>query len=135
MSYILKKALTEMVSGAKFFGDTMRPNWAQSDYKFALFCIQEGIVTQAELEDMVRKRLLAWGRENYDWLRKKGVHKKWPDHSPCPSALAFAIHEGELAPREIAKIEFDHGDTAETFGLSLINDLVSVTSAQLLQPE
>ena len=134
MSYTLRRALAEVIGTAQFFGDSMRPTWPEYHYEFVRFCLRPEIVSEKELQEMVRKRLLSWGREMYRW-HVQARKTRWADQVPCPSALAFAIHEGELTCREISKIKFDHGDTAKTFGLELIKDLVSVTTTQLLQPE
>ncbi len=131
MDFVLRKALEELINQAEFFGESMRPTWSETRFKFVVFCLQEQAVSEEELAGMVRTRLLKWGRTNYEWLFKKGGSTKWPDHAPCSSALAFAIREGELTKREVARIKFDHGDTLDTFIESFAKDLVSIAVRQL----
>lgn len=124
MSIHIRTAFEEMLDTTKFFGDSMRPGWTEVQHKFLLFCLQERVVTEAELRTLVRERLLAWGRENYHWLFEKSIMQKWPDHAPCSRALAYAIQEKALPEKAIARIVFDHGDTAETFARRLTGEIL-----------
>lgn len=135
MDNVLRQALEEIINKAEFYGETMRPTWGVTRFKFVQFCLYEKIVSEEELAIMAKARLLSWGRKNYEWLFLKGHFTKWPDHAPCRSALAFAIREGELTEVEIARIKFDHGDTAETFVTAFINDIISRTVIQFCQLE
>lgn len=89
--------------------------WGQTEYNFIKFCLENNIVDLREVRELVHTHLLVLGRKNYDWLFEPGPHQKWPDHSPSPVALAYAIEHGEFSAEELTRIEFDHDDTADTF--------------------
>jgi len=48
-------------------------------------------------------------------MQKERDYSLWADHVGSPECLAYALKKDKFSGREIKKIRFDHGDTAETF--------------------
>ncbi len=90
--------------------------WGEPECDYVALCITHKIVTIREVRELLRKRLMAIGRENYEWvIYEKPTYVRYPDHCPSPPALAFAIQQDEFTEEEIGRITFDHGDTWRTF--------------------
>ncbi len=73
---------------------------------------ENGIIDDSDLEEVLHYAAIAQGKRDYERLKKGNV---WPDHLAQPEFLAYIILKKELSEHEISRINFDHGDTKETF--------------------
>jgi hypothetical protein len=120
----LKQLVLAQVLQIELYGDRISPlcGWDEISSELLHRAIDLGLVTDNVLRDNIHKRLLVLGRESYDQHMKTQTP---PDHVSSPEALGYSLHiSGVFTARERRLIEFDHGDTIETFMAGRIHDLV-----------
>jgi len=131
----LYNTLKEMVANISLYEDHVsRLSWDDDAVKFLSFCLDrdDPIITELKLKELIRQRLKVIGRECYQvYLRNRNP----PDHDLASSvALAFAIRSGELTSKEVAEIEFDHGENQHTFMEGKIDGLIERILLQMKNP-
>ena len=86
-------------------------HWSDKDMKILNIFLQEGVVSKDEVLALLHSRLKELGRNCYEEHRRG----KYPDHTSSPPALAYSLSQGEFTAKEEQCIQFDHGETKETF--------------------
>jgi hypothetical protein len=118
----LKQLVCEQIASLDIYGDnvSVMSGWdAVSTYLLKL-CLRAKLLDEGEVRIEIHKRLLNLGRNCYEQHMKT---QTYPDHVSSPHALAYAIHNDVFTRVELESIEFDHGETLETFMAGEIHDL------------
>lgn len=105
--------------------------WGSLEHRLLMFCLQSEITDKTHLMVIMRLRLQELGRESFD---QHIITDERPDHVVSPHALAFAMRTGALAESEINQIEFDHGDTKDTFMRGVEKTLLETIWKRLVDP-
>lgn len=99
--------------------------WAQSfgseyicinevDKKLLKFLIQENYISRDALMKAVHEGLCASGRYSYQWCMVNPNYNH-PDHAYSPKAFGYAMMHRVFTKEELSKLQFDHGETIESY--------------------
>lgn len=117
----LVEVVADIIKGIDLVEDRInRLGFDNQSARFLKFCLEEEIIQHGTVLYLVEVRLSKIAKRQAD-MSARGT---WADHVSSPHALAYAIQHGEFSPKELRKIRFDHGDTAETFMKGKVDDLV-----------
>lgn len=97
------------------------------------------IIDDASIEGALEEVVFAEARNDYNFLTRRNnvaPYKIWADHVGRPECLAYALQKGQFTDREIRKIPFDHGETAQTFTATYgRQNLLATLREELLNPK
>jgi hypothetical protein len=128
----LKELVLSQVAQLELYGDGISTlyGWDEVSTYLLKLSLRKGILTEGDIRAALHERLLELGRKCYEQHKKTGTY---PDHASSPHAFAYAIHNDEFKQAELSKIEFDHGETLETFMGGEIHDLPEKTLDKLIR--
>jgi len=113
LSYKLKNSVIEELKGIRIY-DLDR--YARQYGEIISFLKEKEIVDNDSIEGSLEIAIIKQARSDFDLMTRKGRHfELYPDHVGKPECLAYALEQEEFTQKEISKIPFDHGETAETF--------------------
>lgn len=109
----LREAVVEDLSNLRlFFFD----NYVQRHAGTFSALREQGVINEQDVQEALKVVVLREARAAYDLMTKKDApYTTYADHVGRPECLAYALKQGEFSRAEIAKIPFDHGQTAQTF--------------------
>ena len=108
--------------------------WQQIEYGYLSFCLKRRVTHMGQVRHLLRSRLKAIGRENYEFLQVNNVLcQQQAVNVPSPVALGYAIEVEELLTFEIQQIKFPLGATADTFMKKERGRLVDTIITQITQ--
>lgn len=114
-------------------------NYARKNERIIDFLYDNAIIDDSSIERALEKAVIAQARGDYEIMTREGrPHTVHADHviSGRPDFLAYALQKGAFSDKEIVKIPFDHGDTAETFQRTYGKvNLLSTLREELLHPK
>lgn len=79
--------------------------------------IDNEYVSKETLEHDVHESICNIGRNMLVWHLTNPL-RNYPDHALSPEAFGYAMKHGAISSEEIARIHFDHGQTADVYILS-----------------
>lgn len=126
----LKELVLAQIAQVELYEDriSMLYGWDEVSSYLLRLSLRRGILGLGDARTKLHERLLQLGRKSYEQHIKTGTY---PDHTSSPHAFAYAIHNDEFTSAELKKIEFDHGETLETFMAGEIHDLPEKTLDKL----
>jgi hypothetical protein len=109
------------------------PFYSRGNSQILAFLHEHEVLDDASIERALEPAVIAQAKKDYDLV----VHKKeYPDHVGRPECLAYAIQQRVFSPRQVRKIQFDHGETPETFCQHYgIENLLANLRQELLNPK
>lgn len=127
----LKQLVLAQVAELDLYADrvALLSSWDEVSTYLLKFCLRRKLLDEGEVRVVIYKRLLEIGYHCYQQHQQTKTH---PDHTSSPHAFAFAIHNDVFSRVELESIEFDHGDTLETFMAGEISDLPEKIFNQLV---
>lgn len=127
----LRQLVLDQVSLLSLCGDriALMSSWDEVSTHLLRLCLRKKLLDEGEVRVEIYKRLLDIGHRCY---KQHMQTKTYPDHTTSPHAFAFAIHNDVFSRVELESIEFDHGDTLETFMAGEISDLPEKIFNQLV---
>ncbi len=102
------------------------------------FLYNKEIIDDKLIENALQEAVIKQARKDYNNMmaRKGREYVLHADHIGSPECLAYALGTTEFSQKEINKIHFDHGDTAESFPKECGREnLLSVLREELLNPK
>ncbi len=111
--------------------------YAERHQKVLDFLYTEGIIDDNSIEHALEEAIFRQARQDFITMTAKvRPYATYADHVGRPECLAYVLERGKFSGREIKKIPFDHGDTAETFTRQYRREnLPSVLREELLHPK
>lgn len=111
--------------------------FARTNQSTLAFLYDNGIIDDASIELALEDAVVKQARRDYETMTAKGrAYTIYADHCGRPDCLGYALEKGEFKPKEIKRIPFDHGYTAETFPQRYSSpDLLSRVREELLNPK
>ena len=118
----LKELVIAQIAQIDLYGDGLSAfsSWDSVSSHLLKLSLRMKLLDEGDVRTEIYKRLLVVGRQSYEQYMKT---KTPPDHTSSPHAFAFAIHNDAFTRVELESIEFDHGETLETFMAGEISDL------------
>lgn len=115
----------------------MLGSYARQNEETLNFLYKQEIIDNTSIESALEEAVFNQARQDYNVMTAKGrPYTIWADHVGRPDCLAYALSKNKFSKKEIKKILFDHGDTAETFLKSYDREnLLSVLREELLNPK
>ncbi|MFC1755185.1 hypothetical protein ACFL96_17635 [Thermoproteota archaeon] len=107
-------------------------------HKYLMMALYEGgIIDDEGIESSLEIAALKKAREDYKTMTREGnAYTIYPDHIHRPSIFAYGIMKGIFNEEELAKVPFDHGDTAENMAERYhAADLLANLREELLHPK
>jgi hypothetical protein len=111
--------------------------YARRNQETLNFLYNQGIIDDSSIEGALEEAVFRQARQDYESMTMKGrPYTIWADHIGRPEYLAYAFERGKFSRKEIKKIPFDHGDTAETFSQHYgKKNLLSILREEILNPK
>lgn len=94
------------INGLNFYART------NADVLTALYSI--GVIDDSSIEGALEEAVFRQAQIDYYFLTGRKSHT-WADHVGRPECLAYALTHGKFSPKQISRIPFNSGDSAETF--------------------
>lgn len=118
----LKQLVLQQIAQVELMGESvgMLCGWDEVSAYLLRHSLRVNIIDEAELRIAIHLRLQELGRINYEYYRKTNTA---PDHVISPHAFAYAIKNDVFTVVELKSIEFDHGETLQTFMAGHVHDL------------
>lgn len=118
----LKQLVCAQIAQLDIYGNeiSFMSAWDSVSTHLLKFCLRTDLLSEGDVRTEIHKRLLELGRKSFEQHMKT---KTYPDHVSSPHAFAYAIHNDVFSRVELESIEFDHGETLETFMAGEIHDL------------
>lgn len=118
----LKQLVLDQIAQMELTGETVAAlcGWDEISSYLIRHCLRIKILDEGDVRVAIHLRLQALGRHNYELYR---TTRTPPDHVISPHALAYAIRNDVFTAVELKSIEFDHGETLETFMAGQVHDL------------
>ncbi|MBT4375762.1 hypothetical protein HOD29_00085 [archaeon] len=115
----------------------MIDSYARRNQETLDFFYNQGIIDDSSIEGALEVAVFNQARQDYNMMTAKGrSYPIYADHVGRPDCLAYALDNGKFSRKEIKKIPFDHGDTAETYPQRYGKEnLLSVIREELLNPK
>lgn len=99
------------------------------------FLHDRGIIDDSSIEAAFEPAVFNQARGDYEYMITARDFTVYADHVGMPICLAYALDNDRFTRREIRKMHFDYGETAETFsGQYHTGRLLSILREQLLNP-
>ena len=118
----LKQLVLDQIAQVELSGEAVGEmcGWDDMSAYLMRYCLRVKILDEGDLRVAIHLRLKTLGRYNYELYRTTPTP---PDHVISPHAFAYAIRNDVFTQAELKNIEFDHGETLETFMAGHIHDL------------
>ncbi len=128
---------TATIEDLKKISILMLHSYSRQNQDALTFLYDHRIIDDSSIEGALEEAVFRQARQDYETMtRKGGYYTLWADHVGRPECLAYALERNKFSGKEIKKIPFDHGETAETFTQHYgIKNLLSNLREELLNPK
>lgn len=97
------------------------------------FLYNRGTIDNSLIEEGLEHAIVNQAKQDIITMAIRRDCTLYPDHLGRPECLAYALEKGKLSEKQIKKINFDHGKTAETFSWAYYTkNLLSILRIELL---
>jgi len=131
------KLKTAMIEDLKQVDILMIDFYARRNQDTLTFLYNQGIIDNSSIEYALEVAVFNQARQDYDRIiAKSKAHTIHADYIGRPDCFAYALDNGKFSSKEIKKIPFDYGYTAETYPKRYGKEnLLSVIREEILNPK